>query len=106
MWSNKRIGPDHIAAHLDRVLVNTHLLSSHLESKLLCSAISDHKPICLFFPPLENLGPLPFHFNHLWLEADGVKDIIAEACHYSFLDLQLSLGNKRLKESNKPSNHG
>ena len=64
-WRNKRIGPGHIAARLDRVLVNTHLLSSHPETKLLCSAISDHKPICLFFPPLENLGPLPFRFNHL-----------------------------------------
>ena len=46
-WSNKRIIPSHIAARMDRVLVNTHLLYSQPETKLLCSAISDHKPICL-----------------------------------------------------------
>ena len=78
-WSNKRIGPGHIAARLDRFSVSTHFLRSYLESKLLCSTISDHNPICLFFPPLENLGPLPFHFNHLWLEFEGVEDIITNA---------------------------
>ena len=78
-WSNKRIGPSHIAARLDRFLVSTHLLNSYPESKLLCSAISDHKPICLFFHPLEILGPLPFCFNRLWLESEGVEDIITNA---------------------------
>ena len=68
-WSNKRIVLGHIADRLDRVLVSTHLLRNlpFLESKLLCSAISDHNPLCLFFPLMENLGPLPFRFNHLWL---------------------------------------
>ena len=79
MWSNKRIGPGHIAARLDRVLVNTHLLSSHPESKLLCIATSNHKPTYLFFHALENLGPLPIHYNHICLEVDGVKDIIVDA---------------------------
>ena len=67
-WSNKIIGLGHIAARLDRVLVSTHLLTNHPKTKLLCSAISDHKPICLFFLPLENLAPLPFRFNQLQLE--------------------------------------
>jgi len=75
-WSNKRIGPGHIAARLDRFLVSTHLLNSYPETKILCSAVSDHKPICLFFPPAENLGPLPFRFNQIWLETEGVEDII------------------------------
>ena len=80
-WSNKRIGPGHIATRLDRVLVSTHLLRNlpFPESKLLCSAVSDHKPLCLFFPPVENLGPLPFRFNHLCLESEGVQDIIFKA---------------------------
>ena len=78
-WSNKRIGPSHIAACLDRVIISTHHLTSQAETKLLCSAISDNKLICLFFPPLENLGPLPFCFSHLWLEVDGFKEIVAEA---------------------------
>ena len=80
-WRNKRIRPGHIAARLDRVLVSTHLLKNlpFLESKLLCSAVSDHKNLCLFFPSVENLGPLPFRFNHLWLESEGVRDIIHKA---------------------------
>ena len=78
-WSNKRIGLGDIAARLDRFLVSTHLLNSYPETKILCSAVSDHKPICLFFPPMENLGPLPFKFNRIWLEAEGVEDIISSA---------------------------
>ena len=80
-WSNKRIGLGHIAIRMDSVLVSTHLLRTYSESKLLCTAISDHKSICLFFLPLENLGPLPFRFNHLWLESEGVRDIISNAWH-------------------------
>ena len=26
------------------------------------------------------MGPLPFRFNHLWLESEGVQDIILKAC--------------------------
>ena len=78
-WSNKRMGPGHIAARLDRFLVSTHLLRSYPETKLLCSSVSDHKPICLFFPPVENLGPLPFKFNRIWLEMEGVYDLISQA---------------------------
>ena len=48
-WSNKRIGPGHIAARLDHFLVSTHLLNSYPKTKILCSAVLDHKPICLFF---------------------------------------------------------
>ena len=78
-WSNKRVGPGHIATRLDRFLVSTHLLNSIPDVKLLCSAVSDNKPICLFFPPEENLGPLPFRFNRLWLESEEVKDIIVKS---------------------------
>ena len=61
-WNNKRLGPGHIAATLDRVLVSTHLLKnlSFSESKLLCSAVLNHKPICFFLSSVGNLGPLPF----------------------------------------------
>ena len=78
-WSNRRLGPGHIAARLDRFLVSSHLLNPIPEVKILCSAVSDHKPICLFFPLAENLGPLPFRFNRIWLETKGVKDIISSA---------------------------
>ena len=38
-WSNKRMGPGHIDARLDRFLVSSHLLSSIPDVKLLCSAV-------------------------------------------------------------------
>ena len=78
-WSNKRIGPGHIAARLDHFLVSTHLLNAYPETKILSSCVSDHKPISLFFPPVENLGPLPFKYNRIWLESKGLKDIIIQA---------------------------
>ena len=78
-WSNRRVGPGHIAARLDRFLASTHLLDQQPEVKILSSAVSDHKPICLFFPPVENLGPLPFRFNRLWLESSAVKGLISDS---------------------------
>ena len=81
-WSNRRMGPGYIAARMDRLLVSTHLLNPLPEVKILCSAVSDHKPICLFFPPMENLGPLPFRFNRIWLESDEVWAIISNTWHY------------------------
>ena len=61
-WNNKRIGPRHIASRLDRVLVSPHLLKNLviLESKMLCSTVLDHKPICFFLSSMGKLGPHPF----------------------------------------------
>eukprot|EP00253_Pinus_taeda_P034834 PITA_34834 len=48
-WSNKRLGPNHIVACLDRFLVQTSFLTSGLmaSSKILPNCTSDHKPISL-----------------------------------------------------------
>jgi hypothetical protein len=67
-WSNKRVGPGHIAARLDRFLIQSSFLTLGLRasSKLLPHYTSDHKPISLSIRPSSSLGPIPFKFSPLW----------------------------------------
>ena len=69
-WSNKRIGPGHIAARLDRCLVHSSFLLLALKSRLhiLPCSVSDHKPILLEMLGHNDLGPIPFRFNPLWVK--------------------------------------
>ena len=48
-WTNKRNGPGHVAARLDRFLVHSTFLDFGLlaSSKILPHCISDHKPVLL-----------------------------------------------------------
>ena len=64
-WNNKRIGPGHIAARLDRFLIqdNFLLLDLKLSSKILPFGGSDHKPILLEMENDKNLGPILFRFS-------------------------------------------
>ena len=66
-WTNKILGPGHIAARLDRFLVHSDFLTTGLLafSKILPNCISDHKPILLELSPEPNLGPIPFWFSAL-----------------------------------------
>lgn len=54
-WSNRRLGPGHIAARLDRFLIHGDLLlcDQLIPSKIIPSSVPDHKPISLFFYSLE-----------------------------------------------------
>jgi hypothetical protein len=80
-WSNKRIGLDHIAARLDRFLVQSSFLTYGLmvTSKILPNYTSDHKPILLELSLDGNLGPIPFRFSSLWIHQEGFQDVVSEA---------------------------
>ena len=67
-WNNKRTGPGHIAARLDRFLIQATflLLGLKLSSKILPFGGSDHKPILLEMENDKNLGPIPFRFSSQW----------------------------------------
>ena len=69
-WSNKRIGPRHIAARLDRFLIHSSFLSLGLlaSSKILPHCTSDHNPILLDLALDQDLGPIPFRFSPLWIQ--------------------------------------
>lgn len=64
-WSNKRVGPGHIAARLDSFLVQSSfmLLGLMLSSSILPHSLSDHKPILLEILQDRNLGSIPFRFS-------------------------------------------
>lgn len=80
-WTNKRLGPGHIAARLDRFLVHSNFLTLglHGSSKILPNCVSDHKPILLDLSVDENLGPIPFRFSPLWVQQDGFIHIVANS---------------------------
>ena len=61
-WSNKRIGPGHIAVRLDRFLVQYSLLllGFRVDSSIIPFNMSNHKPILLELYVEKNLGPIPF----------------------------------------------
>ena len=79
-WTNKRVGPGHIAARLDRFLVHSFLtLGLFTTSEILQACTSDHKPISLILSPRENLGPIPFRFSPLWVSMDGFYELVSKS---------------------------
>lgn len=79
-WSNKRLGPNHIAARLDRFLVQASFLTSGLmaSSKIFPNCTSDHKPISLELFMDGFLGPIPFRFSPLWIQQEGFNEVVSE----------------------------
>jgi exonuclease III len=77
-WTNKRMGPGHIAARLDRFLVQSSFLTLGLaaSSKILPNYTSDHKPILLDLFSEANLGPIPFQFSPIWIHQEGFQEIV------------------------------
>jgi exonuclease III len=80
-WSNKRIGPGHIAARLDRFLIHSSFLTLGLmaTSKILPHYTSDHKPISLSLSPGLLLGPIPFRFCPNWIGQDGFLNLVSNS---------------------------
>ena len=80
-WTNKRIGPGHIAAQLDRFLVQSSFLSFGLlaSSKILPHCTSDHKPILLDLALEQDLGPIPFRFNPLWIQQEDFLQVVSDS---------------------------
>ena len=80
-WSNKRIGPGHIAAWLERFLVHSSFLSFGLlaSSKILPNCTSDHKPILLDLALDQDLGPIPFRFSPLWIQHEDFLQVVSDS---------------------------
>ena len=81
MWSNNRVGVACISAILDRFLVHSSLIDEKtiISTKNLPKLSSDHHPISLLFEKEEELGPISFRFNPLWIERDKFLDIVSHA---------------------------
>jgi len=80
-WSNRRLGPGHITARLDHFLLSSSFLEDAFlpYSRILPWIGSDHRPITLTLSPPNNRGPIPFHFNPLWISEPGFFDIVSDA---------------------------
>ena len=48
-------------------------------TKILPKITSDHKPILLQLDEEEDLGPIPFKFNHQWIEKEGFMEVVTKA---------------------------
>jgi hypothetical protein len=69
-WSNRRARLGHIEARIDRFIIHYSILSLPYEifSFIIPWDSSDHRPIYLVISKEENMGPIPFRFNPLWME--------------------------------------
>jgi len=79
-WTNKRIGPRHITARLDRFLVQRSFLLHGLESRMdiIPCCVSDHRPIKLELLAHMDQGPIPFKFNSHWVKEQSFMPLIKE----------------------------
>jgi len=80
MWTNRRIYPGHIAARLDRFLVQSSLLLLGLieKAKILPYSVSDHKPIRLEINKDQVRGPIPFRFSLIWIQDKDFLDLVSK----------------------------
>lgn len=77
--SNKRLGPGHIVACLEKFLLQSSFLTFGLSAsyKILPNYVSGHKPILLELLLDKNLGPIPFRFSPIWIQQDGFQEIVS-----------------------------
>lgn len=80
-WTKIRTRAAHILARLNRFLVQSTLLMDKriVSMRILQKLTSDHKPILLQMDEEENLGPIPFCFNPLWIEQEWFMEVIVKA---------------------------
>ena len=80
-WMNKRRAPSHIAARLDRFLVQSSFLTFDLmaASKIFPIYTLDHKPTLLELSMGKKLGPIPFRFSLIWIQQEGFMDVVSTA---------------------------
>lgn len=80
-WSNKRIGPGHITASLDRFFVQSSFLFLGLDASMhiLPCSTSDHNPMKLDLRAHSDLGPIPFKFSPLWIKEPSFLQIVKES---------------------------
>ncbi|KAK1311792.1 hypothetical protein QJS10_CPA07g00481 [Acorus calamus] len=75
-WSNHQI--NRIACKLDRVMVNTHWLTTHTDSYVQFHAegLSDHAVLQVTVRPTVPSGPRPFKYFQLWAQHTDFIDLV------------------------------
>jgi hypothetical protein len=86
-WNNRRAGPRHIVARLDRFLIHTSFMSlpEFFSSCIIPWESSDKLPTSLSFSKVDTLGPIPFRFNLLWIEKIDLFPLVTRSwCEWIF----------------------
>lgn len=102
-WSNKRVGPGHIATRLDRFLVQSSFLVLGLnpDSTILPHSVSDHKPISLSRTTDNNLGPIPFRFNPRWIQEKSYPALVAKIWNGTVIGSPFFVWEEKLRRLKK-----
>ena len=102
-WTNRRFGPGHIAARLDRFLIqdNFLLLGLIISTKILPFGGSDHKPILLEMEQEKNLGPIPFRFNSMWAKHEDFLKLVAGSWIYPVTGSPFFVWEEKLRRLKK-----
>jgi exonuclease III len=102
-WSNNRVGSDHISSRLDRYLVQSTIMMDNkiITTKILPKLTSDQKPIQLLLEEEEDLGPIPFRFNPLWIEREGFLETVKTTWANSFSGSASYVWEQKLKATKK-----
>jgi len=71
-------------AYLDRFLLSSSFLDEAFlpSPSILPWTSSDHRPITLNLSPPDNLSPIPFIFNPLWISDANFFDTVSDAWNY------------------------
>lgn len=98
-WSNKRLGPGHIVACLDRFLVHSDFLILGLlaSSKFFPNCSLDHKPILLDLSSDVNLGPILFRFIPLWILQEDFQQTIFDSWSKPILGTPSFVWERKIK---------
>jgi len=100
-WSNNHTEVGHIATRLDRFFIHNSLLSlpNKISSHIIPWGLSDHHPISLSFEKDENLGPIPFQFNQLWLDSPEFFPLLSRVWNEWVDGSLVFIWEKKLKKS-------
>lgn len=84
-WTNNQVGPSHINARLDRVLLNPYWVQSgiYLAVKHLTRGPSDHAPLLLSMIPASP-APGRFMYQQMWHSHDDFKRFVRDQWNMTF----------------------
>jgi len=98
-WRNNWTGVGNIVAKIDHFLIHISLLSllDKISSHIIPWGLSNHHPISLSFEKEENLGPIPFRFNPLWMDSLDLFPLLSRVWNQWVYGSHVFIWEKNLK---------
>ena len=73
-----------------------------ISSKIFPKLSSDHHPISLVIEKEDDLSPIPFWFNPLWIERGGFFDTVVQAWTQYVVGSPIYVWEQKLKTPSLP----